>query len=338
MIGTIQPTWRAFAGSMTALAWRTTASSARATSVPVGHGSVLGHPLSATPGENVQCQVRLAASAQPPFFYQWRRETFHYETNVVRFENPDDPRGIYWRTNVTMVFTATDLADQTNAVLSLVNVQTKDSGLYSVAISNFMGRAVSPPAPLQVDVAFAGISTNEYWSQVLCANNLRMLQLLLSLWAADHHGQLPSSFGVLTNFDGSWEFGWPTALFCRSDTARTAPADWGEADFSNTSYELISGGGESPDAPLCRCRFHGFYLTRDAQVVWRPHFVAIRRQGTGQVELTYRVFAGSTSPLESSTDLAHWNVLTNHGSINAEFRLTDSSSTAMRFYRIRAND
>ena len=54
------------------------------------------------------------------------------------------PLQFQWRVN------GTNLVGQTNASLSLLNVTTNDAGLYSVAVSNFVGAAFSQAVPLTV--------------------------------------------------------------------------------------------------------------------------------------------------------------------------------------------
>jgi hypothetical protein len=289
----------------------------------------------ATPGETIRFEVRVTPTALKPLSFQWRREQVHYETNVAPAINPDDPTGIYWQTNVIPVFTGTDLAGETNGVVLLSGAQPNDSGYYSAAVSNAMGTEISSRAALHVDPSLAGITTNEQWSEGYCLNNLRMLALLGGLWASDNHGRFPQDLSEITNVDGSWMFGWPCSLFCRSDTNRPAPADWSQVDFSDTSYEILSSSSLDPLTIFCRCRFHAFYAQRNGEVMWRPLFTGIRPLADHTLDLSFRVFAGKTNILEASTNLASWTEINQSGPEPGEVRFTDREAMSRRFYRIR---
>jgi len=289
----------------------------------------------ATPNQDIHLAVKVATDAVQPLHYQWRREHLSFTTNVVRVNNPDDPTGSYWQTNVVPTFTATNLAGQTNAALFLASVQTNDSGYYSVAVSNALGASVSQPSSLRVDPALAGISTNEHWAEVFCLNNLRMIGFARSIWSIDHGDQPAGNLLVLTNSESSHLLGWPVALFCRSDTNRTAPPDWPEIDFSNTSYELVSTDFENSAAPFCRCRAHGFYLEMGGAAVKQPSLTAITPLAGNGFNLTFRVFAGRTNLLQASNDLATWTALTNYSGTYGDFQYIDSEPHSERFYRLR---
>ncbi len=254
---------------------------------------------------------------------------------MVHVTNPDDPNGVYWQTNVSPSFAATNLLGQTNSALVLSNVQTNDSDFYSVAVTNPIGVSVSRPARLLVDPALTGITTNEHWAEIYCLNNLKMIGLIRSLWALDHNDQVPQSFRVLTNSDGSPMFGWPLALFCRSDTNRVAPADWAAVDFTNTSYELVPADAQNPYAPFCRCRFHGFYVQMDGDAIKQPRFHSITQLSSQRFELNFSVFADKTNLLETSSDLLNWTTLTSYSSTNGDFQYVDVQPSSPRFYRLR---
>jgi hypothetical protein len=290
----------------------------------------------ATPGENVHFEFRYASDAVLPATFQWRKETLHYTTNVLQVSNPDDPTGVYWRTNIVPTFTSTNLPGETNATLLLSNVHNSEIEYYSIAVSNAMGLCSSHPSGLRVDSAYAGVTTNDHWSEVFCFSNLKMIGIGRSLWATEHNDQFPESFQSMTNNDGSPLLGWPVALFCRSDTNRSAPAEWSGVDYSNTSYEIMNDDPQNPFAMFCRCRVHGFYLQMDGGAVRQPSFSNIARRPDKTFELTFRVFAGKTNVLEASPDLLNWSTLQTYDSALGEIQFTDSApSGPQRFYRLR---
>jgi len=305
----------------------------------LGWPYVTAHPPSvfATPGENVRFDFNYASHAALPVSLQWRREYLSYLTNITRFTNPDDPTGVYWKTNVIGTLSATNLQAQTNLTLFLANVQTADNDFYSVAISNALGLCVSRPGRLRVDSSAAGVSTDEYWSQIFCLNNVRMMGFAaLSLWASDHNGLFPQSFQVLTNHDGSPLLGWPSALFCRSDTNRSVPSDWSAVNFSNISYEILPGDPHNEDAIFCRCRIHGFYVQMNGEVVRQPQFNLITRLSDGSFNLTFHAFAGRTNLLQASEDLVNWTTVKTYDSALGDVQFTDSVPAVLqRFYRVK---
>jgi hypothetical protein len=288
----------------------------------------------ATPHEDIHLGVKIASDAIEPLNYQWRREHLSFVTNVVGVTNPDDPKGVIWRTNVVPNFTSTNLVGKTNPTLSLSDIQTNDSDYYCVAVTNVMGVSVSYPVRLLIDPSFAGITTNEHWSQIYCLNNLKMIGLARSLWAVDHNDQLAPDFAVLTNSDGSQMLGWPSALFCRSDTNRVAPTDWPGLDFSDTSYEMLSSEAQTPYTPVCRCRIHGYYLQMDGEVIKQPRFETINHLPNNSFELSFRVFANRTNILEASTDLSMWTALADYMT-NGDCQYIDTQGAQRRFYRLR---
>jgi hypothetical protein len=253
--------------------------------------------------------------------------------NATFVPDPDAPGGGYWRTNLAANFTVTNLAGQTNPTLLLQNVQTNDSDYYTVAVSNVMGRSLSSPARLGVDAAVSA-TTNEHWSRVLCQNNLKQIALLADIWAIDHDEHKPQSMAEMTNRFGSPIFGWPLVLFCRSDTAQTAPADWPGLDFANTSYEITSGDEQNPYAIFCRCKVHGFYAQMDAQVITGPRFTAISHTNYS-VELALVVFAGQTNLLEASVDFVNWTNLATYSGAPGILSYNETSTSPHRFYRLR---
>jgi len=288
-----------------------------------------------TPGSDVRFEVRIAPDAFAPVSFQWRREHLYYTTNVVFVTDPDVPGGGYWRTNRSANFTVTNLVGQTNPSLLLQNVQTNDSDYYSVTVSNVMGTGTgaSSHTRLGVDAAVAGM-TNEYWSRVLCFNNLKQIALLANIWAQDHDEHMPQSLSEMTNRFGLPMFGWPIVLFCRFDTARTAPADWPGLDFANTSYEIVPGDEQDPYAVFCRCKVHGFYAQMDGQAVSGPRFNAMTHTN-GNIELVLVVFAGRTNLLETSPDFVNWSNAATYSGTNGIILHSDTANSPRRFYRIR---
>jgi hypothetical protein len=287
----------------------------------------------ATPGSEVQFQARIAPDALVPVSFQWRREHLYYTTDVTFVSDPDAPGSGYWRTNRLANFTVTNLAGQTNPSLSLQNVQTNDSDYYTVAVSNVMGTSVSSHARLGVDAAVSA-TTNEDWSRVLCLNNLKQIDLLARIWSLDHDDHRPQSLSEMTNRFGLPLFEWPLVLFCRSDTARTAPADWPGLDFAKTSYEIVPGDEQDPYAVFCRCKVHGFYAQMDGQVISGPRFTAINRTNNS-VALVLVVFAGRINLLEASVDFVNWTNLATYSGAPGILSYNEITTSPFRFYRIR---
>jgi hypothetical protein len=292
----------------------------------------------ATPGENVRFQFNYASNALLPVTFQWRREHVSYVTNITRYVNPDDPTGIYWRTNVVGRFDHTNLPGQTNLTLYISNAQAADNDYYSVAVSNAIGLCVSHPTRLLIDVSAAGVATNEQWSRAFCVNNLKMIGLAARLVSDNASDPIfsPGSFQALTNRDGSPLLGWPTALFCRSDTNRSAPADWSAVDFSNTSYEMVPGDPQNPYAIFCRCQVHSFYVQMNGDVIQQPRFNSIHRLSDGSFNLSFHAFAGKTNFLETSIDLRNWKLVKSYDNVLGDVEFIDSGPRAAQgFYRVR---
>ncbi len=290
--------------------------------------------VTATPGETVRWEARVVGDALPPVTYQWQRDTLNYVTNVVQITNPDDPRGVYWQTNVKPVFTSIPISWATNSTFEQVGVQETDSGLYSLRVTNPKGEVQSLQAPLRVEPGAAGFTTNEAWSEAFCANQLRMLGLIVRVWAEEHLGQMPQDFSSLTNSDGWPLFGWPAALFCRSDTNRPAPANWSGVDFTNTSYTLTGEDPADPYAPFACCRLHGYYVQMDGDVMLRPVVHGVRTPAPGKIEVNLRLFAGRTNVLERSTDLEHW-VPAAEWFTTGNTSFTETTDSGQRFFRLR---
>ena len=107
----------------------------------------------------------------------------------------------------------------------------------------------------------------------------------------------------ITNRHGLPGFVWPSILFCRSDLARTPPANWTAFDFENTSYELVSGDPINPYAISCRCKIHGYYAEMNGRALSRPHLMSTEFRNQS-IELGLYIYA--TNVLESSSNLASW--------------------------------
>jgi hypothetical protein len=301
-----------------------------------GWPAILAAPLAhqATPGAEIEFQIVLAPDAGMPVSFQWRRERLSYVTNAVFVGDKTSGDG-YWTTNRLAVFTATDLEGQTNETLSLTNVQPAGSDYYSVAVSNSMGVAISTPMELLVSEAVWGRATNGSWSAFHCVNNLRQLWLLQSLWAGDRIGVMPMSLAEMTDAHGFPLFGWPVALFCRADEARSIPADWTGVNFDDTSYEVFPVNAQDSEAMCSRCKVHRFYARVDGRVVFQPHFTAIRPLTNSITELAFTLFNGPTNLLQVSTDLVHWTTLKAYAGISGDHQLLDTNNLPGRFYRLR---
>ncbi len=297
-----------------------------------GWPAITASPLSqnATPGSTVRLQVLIAPDAQLPVSYQWRKQHLVFSTNAIYYPDP----GI-WFTNITSSLVFTNLPGKTNPTLVLSDVQITNSDSYAVAISNALGVAVSTEAPLWVDPAVPSMATNEYWSAVNCINNLQAIALFAKLWAGDHADHMPSQLSIMTNAYGSPVFGWPTVLYCRSDAARTAPTNWADVNFDDTSYEVLPGNDQDPAAAFCRCKIHGYYARMDGAVVSRANFTGIRPLAPNARELTFAVWPGRTNVLETSNDLITWTTLQEYSPTNGLCRFDDTNSIAQRFYRVR---
>ncbi len=306
-----------------------------------GWPAVIAGPLDqhVTPGSEVRFEARIAPDSLLPVSYQWRREHLYYVTNVTFVADPDDPEGDYWTTNRRANFAVTILGGQTNASYVMADAQTNHSDYYSVVVSNSLGAAASHDARLVVDPSVSSEAISGYWQAANCVNNLKQIALFGRMAASDDDGQhLPQSLSAMTNSYGLPVFGWPIVLYCRFDSARTAPADWTGVDFANTSYEVLPvklPADEDPSAPFCRCKVHGFYAQADGQVVWQPHFDGIRLLANNATELSVTVFAGQTNLLEASTNLVDWTTLGLGPSMNGSFLFYETNRHPQRFYRIR---
>ena len=302
-----------------------------------GWPTILARPLTqdVTPGSDVLLEVEVAPDALTPLTFQWRRERLFYLTNITSLPDPDDPRSLLWSTNRLAQFAATPLLGQTQATCLLPHVTTNDTDYYSVAVSNALGATVCAPALVRVDPAVASIAADEAWSQRHCLNNLRQLALFAQLWSQDHAGALPDEWKQMTNAYGLPIFGWPMALFCRSDPARTVPPDWAGVDLSDTSYELASGNPSDPYELFCRCKTHGFYAQMDGVVVSAPQFDAIGLLGLQPVQLNLRLFAGRTNILEATSDFVTWTNLAVYHSTHGPAVFSDTNRMHQRFYRLR---
>ena len=235
-----------------------------------GWPAVIAHPVDeeATPGSTVRFEVKITANALQPLSFQWRREHLYFVTNVSFITNTNLSDGGFYRTNREARFTVAELPGETSAVYVMQNVTTNVYDYYSVAISNALGVARSQRArPLVLSVV-ATRATNDYWFGLRCQNNLRQIRLLAGIRGAFYPDQAITNFSQMLNYEGSPMFEWPVLLFCPADKARTAPADWNNFDFSNTSYEILShpSAEEHPAAPFCQCKVHHYYAAMDASV------------------------------------------------------------------------
>jgi hypothetical protein len=286
-----------------------------------------------TPGSNARFEVRIAPDATLPVHFQWRREDLFYQTNINFIADPESAAGGSWQTNTTAKFNVTALPGQTNSFLLFQNVQTNDSAFYTVVASNALGRSLSARARLTVSPDVLTM-TNETWSQRICLNNLRQIALLANLWAQEHSERKPRGFAEMTNRFGSPIFGWPLVLFCRSDTSRTAPADWSDFNFENTSYETVPADEQNPYAIFCRCKVHGFYAEMNGRAVSRPSFDNTLLTNNA-VELVLDLFAGRTNILESSTNFTSWTTVTTFSDTNGPVPFRPSNIEPHLFYRLR---
>ncbi|MDB6123889.1 MAG: hypothetical protein JWQ71_2882 [Pedosphaera sp.] len=303
-----------------------------------GWPAIIAGPLEqeVTPGSDVQFGVRIAPGASLPVAYQWRRDQLYYVTNIVfQVDDADDPTIGHWVTNRVGKFTITNLNGATNSSYVIHGAQIADNDYYSVTVSNLMGMTASSEASLTVDPAVSSKATNEYWSAVNCINNLKQIVTLGRIWSADHKDLMPSSLSVMTNGYGLPMFGWPLALFCRSDKARTAPSDWTGLNFTNTSYEIFPGDIQDDTAVFCRCKVHGYYAQMNGAAILLPRFASVRRLANNRTELNLILLSTQTQVLEVSTNLVNWTTLTNYTATNGSFLFYETNSLPRRFYRVR---
>ncbi len=305
-----------------------------------GWPAIVAAPLDqcATPGSEVRFEVHIAPNVLLPVSYQWRRAHLYYVTNVTFVPDPDTPDGGYWTTNRRGNFTITLLSGGTNSSYVIPDAQTNHSDYYSVVVSNTLGATASRESRLFVDPSVASMAIDNYWSAVNCVNNLKQIALFGRMSASDHGEHLPQSLSTMTNSYGLPVFGWPIVLYCRFDTARTAPADWTGVDFANTSYEVLPVNlsvDEDPYAPFCRCKVHGFYAQANGEVIWKPRFNGIRLLTNNTIELSLTVFAGQTNLLEASTNVVDWATLGPGPSTNGNLLFYETNRHPQRFYRIR---
>jgi hypothetical protein len=286
-----------------------------------------------TPGSNARFEVRIAPDAIMPVHFQWRREDLYYQTNVTFVDDGEQPG--FWITNATAKFTVTTLPNQTNSFFLLENVKTNDTAYYTVVASNALGRSISPHALLRVRNAFP--TSTEGISQSICVSNLGQIGLLANLWAEEHRDRMPHNFAEMTNRFGLPIFGWPLVLFCRSDTARSAPADWPDFNFEDTSYEIVAADERNIHAVFCRCRIHGFYAAMGGQAISGPSFHRTLF-ASNPTELLLNLFAERTNILESSSNLTSWATLATFSNTNGPVRFQIPTDAPHLFYRLRLGE
>jgi hypothetical protein len=146
---------------------------------------------------------------------------------------------------------------------------------------------------------------------------------------------MPHDFAEMTNRFGSALFGWPLVLFCRSDTSRSAPADWPNFNFENTSYETVSGDDQNFYAVFCRCKVHGFYVEMNGRGVSGPRFGDMLLTNNNSIELTLDLFAGRTNILEISTNFTSWATVATFANTNGPVPFRPATTEPHLFYRLR---
>jgi hypothetical protein len=303
-----------------------------------GWPAIVAGPLQqyATPGSPVTFEVQIAPNARLPVTYQWYRSQLSIVTNVVWMSDDGSPAGGLWTTNLLSQFHSTELSGVTNSSYRIPAVRVEDSDYYRVVVGNALGLSSSAETRLWVDPSVATLATNTHGAAIHCVNNIRQIALLGQRWSPNDDGLRPPSFAAMTNWYGQPAFGWPLTLFCRYDTARTAPHTWIGLEFANTSYELVQSTNDDA-AAFCRCKVHGFYARADGQVVWQPRFEQIHALPDGNLELGLRTFGGLTTHLEGSSNLVDWTPLLPSGrtSTNDTLRFLDPIQPTHRVYRLR---
>jgi hypothetical protein len=271
-----------------------------------GWPAVIAHPLDqeATPGSTVQFEVKIVANALPPLSFQWRREHLYFVTNVTFTTDTNAPGGGFYQTNRQANFTVTPLPRETNTIYTIQNAPTNVTDYYSVAISNSLGIFVSQRARPLVLPIVATRATNDYWFAIRCQSNLKQIQLLAGTREIFYPGQAITNFSQMLNYDGSPMFEWPVQLYCPADNARTAPADWNNFDFSNTSYEILPHPSldADPAAVFCRCKVHDYSASLDGSVSYTtnsPLFVGqlVDQTAVFGSDLVFRARALGLAPL-----------------------------------------
>jgi hypothetical protein len=227
-----------------------------------GWPAVVVNPLYqfATADSTVQFEVKIVTNALQPLSFQWRRQHLYYVTNITFMIDTNAPGGGSYRTNFKANFTVTILPGETNSIYTIANANTNLSDYYSVATSNSMGVALSDYASLRVDPIAAIMATNDYWFAARCQVNLRQITLLGALWEDSYPAQPVTNLNQMVNIDGSSWLEWPVQLYCPADQARTAPTNWNDVDFSDTSYEIKPhpSRAEDPFAAFCECKVHHY--------------------------------------------------------------------------------
>jgi hypothetical protein len=227
-----------------------------------GWPAVVVNPLYqfATPGSTVQFEVNIVTNALPPLSFQWRRQHLYYVTNITFMADTNAPGGGFYQTNRKANFTVAILLGETNSIYTIANAQTNQNDYYSIAISNSMGVATSYLAPLVVNPIAAIMVTNDYWFAARCQVNLRQITLLAALWEDSYPAQPVTNLSQMVNIDGSSWLEWPVQVYCPADQARTAPTNWNDVDFSDTSYEIKPHPPREVDpfAPFSECKVHHY--------------------------------------------------------------------------------
>jgi hypothetical protein len=222
----------------------------------------------ATADSTVQFEVKIVTNALQPLSFQWRRQHLYVVTNITFIADTNAPGGGFYQTNRKANFTVTVLPGETNSVYTIANAQTNQNDYYSVAISNSMGVALSYYARLQVSPIAAIMVTNDYWFAVRCQNTLRQITILGAVWEDSYPAQSVTNLSQMVNIDGSSWLEWPVQLYCPADQARTAPTNWSDVDFSDTSYEIKPHPPREVDpfAAFCECKVHHYVASMGGSV------------------------------------------------------------------------
>jgi len=246
-----------------------------------GWPAVVVNPLYqfATADSMVQFEVKIVTNAFPPLSFQWRRQHLYYVTNIAFMIDTNAPGGGSYQTNRKANFTVAILLGETNSIYDIANAQTNQNDYYSVAISNAMGVATSYLAPLVVNPIAAIMVTNDYWFAARCQNNLRQITLLAALWEDSYPAQPVTNLSQMMNIDGSSWLEWPVQLYCPADQARTAPTNWNDVDFSDTSYDVMPHPPREVDpfAAFCECKVHHYVASMGGSVTYSSNSPLVLR-------------------------------------------------------------
>ncbi len=216
--------------------------------------------------------------------------------------------------------------------------------------------------PANYNGALAGFSPTFYIGLEgalagLCFSQCYQIGFAGSIYADDHGGLFPTSFGQMTNeLDG---LGSPKLFFCPADVTNTVPASFAQVNYSAVSYQLVSPGvPRDPVRVFARCPIHGNYVDTHGAgiqgtnrypprlIVGHPFSQTVEPGGT----VTLSVLVGSDPGLapirfqwrrRQPFDAAgnpFTNTISISGATNRTFVITNAQSTNEGYYDVVVRD